>query len=653
MKRKATEELIAGRPPPMPEETELQRPKTAAMTTAISSTDVDVDFKIEDNESIHDDNQSETPVTTAHTPASASSVPSVSAVTATTAASRRFPSDLKTIRCTWPDCDKTFNRPARLTAHMRSHTNDRPYKCPDCPKTYLEEKHLRQHVKGSHTEERKYVCEECSKAFLTATRLRRHSAVHEGQDRFRCKGHDDTCTRTFRKHQTLQRHIRVDHLKQPAFFCTHVTEDKSPGQETKKKTKGKKPDRETCGAMFDSAGALRRHVEREHAAPKFWCEECASVKSDAFEIAEGVGFATKQLLESHMRHEHANCPFCDARCAGPAELHKHVDMHHSGKTVADRKTIRCPYAGCSKTFTRRANLNVHIRAAHEGLRFVCGTSGRGGSADVDDDDDADAGLDANASLSASLLASTSANPEIVAWHLRNEGCGRGFVSKMKLEEHILYVHLGHERPAPLKAEPALLDGAADFSPGANSDTIADIVDTHDIALEASIIDALLGTNRTLACTVSGCTARFVRNHDLNVHIQRDHFVDDANIDDVDVNDVGSEFNPDEFWIGGGDLADDSPLIPAGEDMFGSFIDMNAGLLSTANPMAGLNMNTNMGMNMNLNMNINMDEVQWQMDEAEMRRLIGPDGGASGEVANNNAGDNGNGDTTYLDPDLFL
>src|SRR6266566_5631649 len=62
-------------------------------------------------------------------------------VTAPSTSSRRFPSDLKTIQCTYPNCDRLFNRPARLTAHLRSHTNDRAFKCtyPGCKKDYLEE----------------------------------------------------------------------------------------------------------------------------------------------------------------------------------------------------------------------------------------------------------------------------------------------------------------------------------------------------------------------------------------------------------------------------------------------------------------------------------------------------------------------------------
>ncbi|KAL2144577.1 hypothetical protein VTI28DRAFT_8896 [Corynascus sepedonium] len=325
-------------------------------------------------------------------------------------AGRKFPSDLKTIKCTYPGCPKTFNRPARLAAHLRSHTNDRPHKCPyeGCDKTYLEEKHLAQHIKGSHTHEKKYACAEpgCGKAFVTATRLRRHAAVHEGAERFRCRGYEG-CSLSFRKHQTLQRHVRVAHLGLPAFVC---------GAE------------EGCGAGFDTAGALRRHVEREHGEVRFWCEECGGEEDGD---GRRVGFRTLLLLQAHMRKEHINCVFCDVRCGSQADLERHVDMYHSGTTVEERKTVECSWEGCGKKFTRVSNLNTHIRTAHEGLRFVCGQ--------VD----------------------TYQTEDIADWNWREEGCGQTFVSKLKLEEHVRYVHLGRKRPPYLYTVKSALPGEED------------------------------------------------------------------------------------------------------------------------------------------------------------------------------------------------
>ncbi|KAK0623039.1 hypothetical protein B0T14DRAFT_515120 [Immersiella caudata] len=319
-------------------------------------------------------------------------------ITATSTASRKFPSDLKTIKCTFPGCPKTFNRPARLAAHLRSHTNDRAFRCPfeGCGKDYLEEKHLTQHIKGSHTHEKKYTCGEpgCGKSFVTATRLRRHAAVHEGAERFRCRGYEG-CNQSFRKHQTLQRHIRTAHLDMAAYVCSQ---------------KG-------CSNGFDTAAALRRHIEREHGELKFWCDECG--KGDGEDEGQRVGFTTLLQLQTHMRKEHVGCMFCDAKCSGQADLERHIDMYHSGTTVEDRKTVTCTWEGCGKTFTRVSNLNTHIKSAHEGIRFVCGQVDTFGVEDISD------------------------------WNWMEEGCGQSFVSKLKLEEHVRFVHLGRQRPPKL------------------------------------------------------------------------------------------------------------------------------------------------------------------------------------------------------------
>ncbi|KAH8673847.1 hypothetical protein BX600DRAFT_509077 [Xylariales sp. PMI_506] len=314
----------------------------------------------------------------------------------------RFPSDLKTIRCTWPGCTKSFNRPARLTAHLRSHTNERPFKCtfPSCDKSYLEEKHLKQHLKGSHSTERSYTCAEsgCGKSFLTSTRLRRHQLVHEGQERFRCREYPP-CNQSFRKHQTLQRHIRAEHLQLSAYPCAHAG----------------------CSSGFDTAASLKRHVEREHGDIKFWCEEC-----EAGEDADGVplgrvGFPTLELLQKHMQKAHINCMFCDLVFKARDDLDNHIESQHSKSTLEDRKKVACTWEGCTKTFVKQANLKVHIRSVHEGFRFICG--------EVD----------------------VSTAEDLTNWP-HTEGCGDGFTTKGNLENHVRYVHLGLARPQATKGE---------------------------------------------------------------------------------------------------------------------------------------------------------------------------------------------------------
>lgn len=338
--------------------------------------------------------------TPAHTPDSFND-PSSPATTTVTTPRTRFPSDLKTLPCTWPGCPKTFNRPARLRDHLNSHTNSRPFQCPyeDCDKDYTVDKHLKQHIKAVHTHERKHVCqrEGCGKSFVTGTRLKRHQAVHEGAERFRC----DKCGQSFRKRDTLNKHVRKDHEGRKAFSCSE------PG----------------CHVEFDTKASLNRHREREHGEAKYWCDECGC-KPLPDGTVQRVGFTTELLLQAHVKQEHQNCIFCDFKSSRHCNLEQHIEIYHSGKTVQERKIWECTQDGCSKRFTSRSNRTNHIRIAHEGLRFVCG--------DFD--------------LSASGLEGWS----------NDQGCGDKFSAKARLEDHVRYLHLGQERPklsAPVYTQP--------------------------------------------------------------------------------------------------------------------------------------------------------------------------------------------------------
>ncbi|KAK4202679.1 hypothetical protein QBC40DRAFT_275928 [Triangularia verruculosa] len=357
---------------------------------------------------------------------------------------RKFPSDMKTIKCTFPGCVKTFNRPARLVAHLRSHNNDRIHRCDyeGCDKSYLEEKHLAQHVKGTHTHVKDYVCkvEGCGKAFVTNTRLKRHAAVHEGAERFRCRDYEG-CSMSFRKRETLQRHIRMEHLGEAGFPCRQ----------------------DGCEEGFDSAGALRRHTEREHGQLRYWCDDC-SKETDEDGEEKRVGFTTLNQLKTHHRTEHRTCPFCNRKIGRQSVLQEHMENVHSGKSVEERKDVPCNWPGCDSMFTRKSNMMTHYRSAHEGRKFVCGEVNTFNTLDITD------------------------------WNWQEEGCKAEFVSKLKLEEHIRFIHLGRKRPE--RTVILNLDGP-------------DEVDEMTAAVD----------KKKLACTMLGCEARFIRYADLNKHLQ--------------------------------------------------------------------------------------------------------------------------------------
>lgn len=406
---------------------------------------LDLDRHININDTEYDDEESTTAA--GQTPDSfLDESPSSPATTAVSTPRARFPSDLKTLPCTWPGCPKTFNRPARLRDHLNSHTNSRPFGCPyqGCDKDYTVDKHLKQHIKAVHTHERKHVCprEGCGKSFVTGTRLKRHQAVHEGAERFRCTD----CGQSFRKRDTLAKHVRKEHEGRKAFSCPE------PG----------------CAVEFDTKASLGRHTEREHGEAKFWCDECGGGGNGAgASDVRRVGFTTDLLLRAHIRQEHQDCIFCEFKASRQCGLEQHIEMHHSGKTVQDRRTWPCTHDGCTKRFTSRSNRTSHVRTAHQGHRFICGEFPLSG-------------------------------PGFEDWSASGEGCGDRFSAKARLEDHVRYIHLGQPRPKPSAAP----------------------VYTHPDAFLDDISGVAQMERTAMACSI--CNDVFTRYADLDAHIERMH-----------------------------------------------------------------------------------------------------------------------------------
>lgn len=382
--------------------------------------------------------------------------------------SPRFPSQLKTIHCSYPDCAKTFNRPANLAQHLRSHSNTRLFKCPHtpCPKDFLRESHLKHHIKSQHSDVRDYLCDwpGCGKSFVTGTRLRRHHAAHEGQEPFRC--HFKDCGELFRKHGTLQKHITVVHEGKSPFICRVLNRQ---GEE--------------CGAGFDGAGKLKSHEGRVHGDKRFWCAMCSSVAT-AKEIGIGQqdtpdGFSTYAELQAHIGIEHApTCEACGLQCKSQRALKSHIDIVHGPLDMDERRKHVCVEPGCGRAFTKRGNLNVHVRTIHGQKKFVCG------------------GVDRN------ILKN------IADWD-GSGACGRILSTKQSLEGHIRTFHVG------LSNSQRNTDQSRVGCQKIRKKPIPTLVRLTGAGYEDE-------SGRDITCLMSDCKYRFMRNYDLEVHLSYHH-----------------------------------------------------------------------------------------------------------------------------------
>ena len=389
--------------------------------------------------------------------------------------SPRIPSELKTKRCPYPDCSKSFNRQVRLNEHLRSHTNTRPYVCPHapCTKDFIRSTHLQHHLKSAHSGIRDYKCsyDGCDKRFATGTRLKRHHAAHEGREKHKCTV--GGCDQTFRKHGTLQAHISSVHDGKNRFVCDEVDENGN-----------------TCGAGFQTAAKLKVHEGRFHVTKEFYCTICNCVSTnfangdkEPFEVA----FPTYSALMAHNKEVHPPiCSHCGLQCATNHSLTTHLEVQHGALQLSDRKTHLCLETGCGRGFTKRGNLLVHIKTVHANERaFVCGTT------------------------------ELSSLNKVDGW-LGTDACGRAFTTKANLVEHIRTTHLGMDHSRK---------GKASSKKGSEAKK----------KQKASTVGRLSGTayeeesHRNISCLQSNCDFRFSREYDLEIHMQSKHGLADLEI----------------------------------------------------------------------------------------------------------------------------
>ncbi|CAI7622738.1 unnamed protein product [Penicillium glandicola] len=389
-----------------------------------------------------------------------------------TSSRQPFPSDLKTLRCSFEGCDKAFNRPARLQEHIRSHNNERIFECDveGCDKTFLRLSHLQHHVKSAHTGVRDFVCEYpgCGKGFVSRSRLCRHVATHDGKNKYRCTEYPP-CNETFRKHSTLQKHVTVVHLNEKPYPCDYVDPT------TKEK----------CKMAFDKAGNLRTHQARVHSEKRFTCQECAeNMAAQSPEMGDDtttqdVSFPSYASLQKHIQIVHPpSCPSCPLVCSTARELRRHLEIAHGNVPLEERKIFHCTVPDCGRSFTKKGNLNVHVRTVHEGeRRFVCGET-------------------------------DSSSKFLEGWD--RVGCGKRYPNKMTLEDHIISTHLGLPNARRRRIEAS----RKSKKPARNSVSTLSALTGQGYAEE---------TGRQIACFYSEtCPHRFHRNYDLWVHMTSKH-----------------------------------------------------------------------------------------------------------------------------------
>ncbi|CAH1779865.1 unnamed protein product, partial [Owenia fusiformis] len=223
-------------------------------------------------------------------------------------------------KCDYENCPFTSAYQKDLERHIRIHTGEKPFVCPECSKAFNRADKLKIHTRG-HTGDKPFKCDECSYAASDSSSLKKHKRTHTNERPFKCQ----ICPYASRNSSQLIVHLRC-HTGDSPFQC------------------------QQCDAKFKINSDLKRHMRTHTGEKPYHCPMC------------DYRCAIKGNLKSHMKINHSEenliqCPQCDFHTSSRRMIKDHKKSHYE----VTRPT-KCTFEGCYFFSTSLQAMKVHKRS---------------------------------------------------------------------------------------------------------------------------------------------------------------------------------------------------------------------------------------------------------------------------------------------------